>query len=68
MCIVMPRPLFDVPYSTLLYSADSVLLGARIATDGQWRFPASDSVPDRFKKAILTYEDKRFYSHPGIDP
>lgn len=68
MCMVVPGPLFDVPYSTLLYSADSVLLGARIATDGQWRFPASDSVPDRFKTAILTYEDKRFYSHPGIDP
>ncbi len=68
MFCIVPRPLFDVPYSTLLYSRDSMLLGARIASDGQWRFPASDSVPARFEAALLTYEDKRFYSHPGIDP
>lgn len=68
MFCIVPRPLFDVPYSTLLYSRDSMLLGARIASDGQWRFPASDSVPARFEAALLTYEDKRFYSYPGIDP
>lgn len=56
------------PCSTLLYSAEGELLGARIAPDGQWRFPAADSLPDKFVDCLLTYEDKRFFYHPGIDP
>ncbi len=68
MYAVVPRPLFPVPCSTLLYSAEGELLGARIAPDGQWRFPAADSLPDKFVDCVLTYEDKRFFYHPGIDP
>lgn len=63
----VPRPLFSVPFSTLLYSADGSLLGARIAADGQWRFPATDTLPHKFVQCITTYEDKRFFYHPGID-
>ncbi|MDD4516701.1 penicillin-binding protein 1C [Massilibacteroides sp.] len=66
--LLTPRELFRVPYSTLLYSADGDLLGARIAKDGQWRFPTADSIPDKFTAALTTYEDKRFFYHPGIDP
>ena len=64
---IVPRQLFPAPCSTLLYSAEGELLGARIATDGQWRFPAADSLPDKFVDCLLTYEDKRFFYHPGID-
>lgn len=66
--IAIPRELFRVPYSTLLYSAEGELLGARIANDGQWRFPQADSLPDKFVSCLTTYEDKRFFYHPGIDP
>lgn len=62
-----PRELFPEQPSTLLYSADNELLGARIAPDGQWRFPAADTLPEKFAACITTYEDKRFYYHPGID-
>lgn len=65
---IVPRQLFPAPCSTLLYSAEGELLGARIAPDGQWRFPATDSLPDKFVDCLLTYEDKRFFYHPGIDP
>ena len=44
------------------------LLGARIATDGQWRFPSTGPVPKRFAIALTTFEDRRFYQHLGIDP
>lgn len=44
------------------------LLGARIASDQQWRFPGNDQVPEKFSKAITTYEDRWFYFHPGINP
>lgn len=66
--LTIPRELFRVPYSVLLYSAEGELLGARIASDGQWRFPQTDSLPDKFVACLTTYEDKRFFYHPGIDP
>ena len=67
MYLLVPRVLFPVPYSTLLYSSEGNLLGARIAPDGQWRFPATDSLPEKFVTCLTTYEDRHFFYHPGID-
>ncbi len=44
------------------------LLGARIADDGQWRFPTNKSVNEKYQKCLISFEDKRFYYHWGIDP
>ena len=60
-------PLFDAPYSTVLNDRDGQLLGARIAADEQWRFPPSDSLPEKFVAAIVAFEDKRFWDHMGVD-
>jgi penicillin-binding protein 1C len=65
---MLPRPLFREPLSAVLLARDGSLLGARIAADGQWRFPESAAVPDRFARALIAYEDRRFRRHPGIDP
>lgn len=64
----IPRTLFKEPYSTVIESKEGELLGAKIARDGQWRFPAQDSVPDKFKKCIVYFEDEYFYKHPGFNP
>jgi penicillin-binding protein 1C len=64
----IPRTLFQEPYSTVIESKEGELLGAKIAKDGQWRFPAQDSVPDKFKKCIVYFEDEYFYKHPGFNP
>ena len=64
----LPRVLFEEPYSTVIESSDGELLAAKIARDGQWRFPAQDSVPDKFKKCIVYFEDEHFYYHPGFNP
>ena len=64
----IPRTLFQEPYSTVIESKEGELLGAKIARDGQWRFPAQDSVPDKFKKCIVYFEDEYFYQHPGFNP
>ena len=64
----LPRTLFEEPYSTVIESSDGELLAAKIARDGQWRFPAKDSVPDKFKKCIVYFEDEHFYYHPGFNP
>lgn len=64
----LPRPLFNKPYSTVLYCADGNLLNARVAADGQWRFPLPDSIPDKYIQALITFEDRYFYYHPGFNP
>ncbi len=64
----LPRQIFDKPYSTVLEARNGQLLSASIAADGQWRFPQDDSIPERFAQALITFEDKRFYYHPGVDP
>ncbi len=63
----VPRPLFDSSFSTVVESSDGKLIGARIAADEQWRFPALDSVPKKYEKCLLNFEDRYFYSHPGIN-
>jgi len=64
----LPRVLFEEPYATVIESSDGELLAAKIALDGQWRFPAKDSVPDKFKKCIVYFEDEHFYQHFGFNP
>lgn len=63
----LPDPLFRTPYSTVVLARDGRLLGARIAADGQWRFPAAPC-PPRFAAAAMAFEDARFRWHPGVDP
>ncbi len=63
----LPKRLFDKPTSTVIISQEGFMLGARVADDGQWRFPMQDSVPLKFEKAILTFEDQYFYYHPGVN-
>ncbi|MEL6868130.1 MAG: transglycosylase domain-containing protein [Bacteroidota bacterium] len=64
----LPQPLFSDPTSMVLTDRQGNLLGARIAADGQWRFPHQDSLPERFIQSIIEFEDRRFFQHPGIDP
>ncbi len=64
----LPQILFSEPYATVIESKEGVLLGAKIANDGQWRFPAQDSIPYKFKKCVVYFEDQHFYQHPGFNP
>ncbi len=64
----LPGDLFSgVPYSTVVTDRKGELLGARVADDGQWRFPPSDTLPDKFVKALIEFEDRSFYYHPGVN-
>ena len=64
----LPRTLFRAPYSTVVTDRHGELLGARIATDGQWRFPPCDTVPDKYARCLLAFEDRYFPYHPGVNP
>ena len=66
LCIPVPR--FDKPYSTVMTARDGTLLGAKIADDGQWRFPATNSYSHKYVDCLLEYEDRWFYYHPGFNP
>jgi penicillin-binding protein 1C len=65
---LLPTPLFSEPLSAVVEARDGTLLSARIASDGQWRFPPAADVPHKFRRALLVYEDKRFETHGGVDP
>lgn len=64
----VPKQLFNDPTATIITSKNGVLLGAKIAKDGQWRFPETDSIPAKFKHCILKFEDQQFYRHFGFNP
>ena len=66
--LLSPFPRFRAPLSTVIEASDGSLLGARIADDGQWRFPGTEQVPGKFEESLLTFEDSWFYYHPGINP
>lgn len=62
----LPAALFEDSTSTVLLDREGNLLGAKIAEDGQWRFPESSAVPHKFAVCLIEFEDKNFYTHPGI--
>jgi penicillin-binding protein 1C len=64
----LPIVLFQEPYSTVIVSSDNELLGAKIAKDGQWRFPEQDSIPQKFKECVIYFEDEHFNYHFGFNP
>jgi len=64
----LPRRLFHVPYATVVTDRYGDLLGARIASDGQWRFPANDTVPEKFMKCLIAFEDRYYRYHWGVNP
>ena len=64
----LPRRLFNAPYATVVNDRNGELLGARIADDGQWRFPPCDTVPEKFKICLTQFEDRYFRYHWGVNP
>ena len=64
----LPTPIFNSPTCMVLEDRHQNLIGARIAKDGQWRFPYQATVPEKFVQAITEFEDRRFFYHPGVDP
>jgi penicillin-binding protein 1C len=62
-----PYPHFAGGRSTVLYDASGELLGASVSETGLWKFAAGHGLPPKFRDALVTFEDRRFWSHPGFD-
>ena len=63
-----PAARFPDELSTAVYDRRGELLGAAVSPGGFWRFPAGGRPPEKYVAALVAYEDKRFFSHPGVDP
>ncbi|MEZ5798204.1 MAG: penicillin-binding protein 1C [Paracoccaceae bacterium] len=54
--------------STEVLDRNGNLLRAYTVADGRWRLAVDpDRVDPRYIDMLLTYEDRRFYDHPGVD-
>jgi penicillin-binding protein 1C len=58
-----------IEYSAVVTDREGRLLRPYATSDGRWRLPATvEGVDPRFLELLFAYEDKRFRSHPGVDP
>ncbi|MER9612354.1 penicillin-binding protein 1C, partial [Mesorhizobium sp. M0312] len=64
-----PPPLpAELTVSTEVQDRDGQLLRAFATPDGYWRLATSlDQVDKQFVDMLVTYEDKRFWDHQGVD-
>lgn len=54
--------------STIVLDRHDMLLRAFTTKEGRWRLPvARGKVDARYLAMLMAFEDKRFYSHPGVD-
>ncbi len=59
----------DVTYSTVVLDREGRLLRPYAISDGRWRLRVSaEEVDPRYLRFLYAYEDKRFRTHPGVDP
>ncbi|TWI03718.1 penicillin-binding protein 1C [Luteimonas cucumeris] len=55
--------------STLVVARDGTPLRAFADREGIWRYPASPrTVSPLYLQALLNYEDRHFWRHPGVNP
>lgn len=55
--------------SVLILAQDRTPLRAFADNEGVWRYPVTlDDVSPLYVEALLEYEDRWFYQHPGINP
>lgn len=68
--LAFPPPLPKVrDTSTLVVARDGTPLRAFADRDGVWRYPATpESVSPLYLQALLNYEDRWFWRHPGVNP
>ena len=69
-CYPLPIEKLQPTPSTVVLDRNGEWLRAFTATDEMWRFPETslDQISPRFQTAMLTYEDKYFYHHWGVNP
>ncbi|MCC8379038.1 peptidoglycan glycosyltransferase PbpC [Xenorhabdus sp. PB30.3] len=66
---IWPLPLKDVTAARVVVGADGSPLWRFADSEGVWRYPVTlEQVSPEYIQALLTYEDRWFYQHPGVNP
>ncbi|WP_283780630.1 peptidoglycan glycosyltransferase PbpC [Pseudomonas sp. PIA16] len=66
---IWPLPLPGDDLARVVLAEDGTPLWRFADADGVWRYPVSvDQVSPYYLEALLTYEDRWFYQHPGVNP
>jgi len=69
LVVPVPDPPFPEDYGTMVLDTNGEVLHTYLADDEQWRFRLdSDDIATKLETAVLAAEDRRFRSHPGVDP
>ncbi len=64
-----PLPAIDSGGAAVVVAADGTPLRNYPSRDGIWRYPVKpDQVSPHYLDTLLTYEDRWFYWHPGVNP
>ncbi|MDH0897064.1 MULTISPECIES: peptidoglycan glycosyltransferase PbpC [unclassified Pseudomonas] len=66
---LFPLPLPEDGLARVVLAEDGTPLWRFADAEGVWRYPvAPDEVSPYYLQALLTYEDRWFYRHPGVNP
>ena len=70
LIIPLPNPLFEDDYSTVVLDRNGQILRVFLNKKQMWQLPpaADQPLPDKLKQAVLQFEDRYFYRHPGVNP
>ncbi len=64
-----PLPLYEVQPARVVVAQDGTPLWRFADKNGIWRYPVTiEDVSPRYLEALLNYEDRWFWRHPGINP
>lgn len=67
----IPKPVLYEKYSfsSAVYDRHGKLLKLSLSMDDKYRlFVPYEKIPETAKQALILYEDRRFYYHPGVNP
>lgn len=66
---IWPLPLHEVDPARVVVAHDGTPLWRFADADGIWRYPVMiDEVSPRYLEALINYEDRWFWKHPGVNP
>jgi len=69
--LALPPPALDRSRSAsvLVLASDGSILRGFLTADGKWRLPVEpEAVEPLYRRMLIAAEDRRFASHPGVDP
>ena len=68
-CIPKPDLYEKYSFSSAVYDRNGKLLQLALSMDDKYRlFVPAENIPQTAKDALLLYEDRHFYKHPGVNP